>query len=539
MASNGLPFLPGNTFRNLEQTKFPLSQTLTVRSETGRGAMLETDKPSMGADLVTTQKAGGVQAGTNAPGWVAFDKVCLRFDAYFQESVTERRDENFRIRKCKILFYPEDDTIQVNETVTDNSGMPQGVLIRRGPMPKDGMVTSQAFGDGDGESFFTVNDLNVGDEVTMYGRTFKITDADTFTKNFLTGLGIRVGEACETPANPHGQVLKASRAKESNAGRPYERFDTLRQFLDFDRKVLRFYVLWDDSESMFGDRRFMILHYFLADDSCELLEVLPANSGRTGNGKFFARGKMPQTSAGLVKLPGKVTERTVLNVHGTPIGGKNRHLLDSLRTGATTDKYYSDADFQIGSTFECLGRGMLVCDCDDFTRSHYKSKFDVDLGAALDVEVSAPPAAAPRIPPSTGYGTEEDSMVSVEHLVLQQPKKIAGAYLPPQVSAEDGSMILRFSAVLTSKADTNEGRKFIISYYVEDDTIGIYEMGVRNSGIRHGKFLQRGRYMCADGSRRLELRDLAIGSTIAVQHHEFVIDGADEYCINYLRGIGL
>ena len=97
----------------------------------------------MGADLVTTQKAGGVRAGTNAPGWVAFDKVCLRFDAYFQESVNERRDENFRIRKCKILFYPEDDTIQVNETVTDNSGMPQGVLIRRGPMPKDGMVTTQ------------------------------------------------------------------------------------------------------------------------------------------------------------------------------------------------------------------------------------------------------------------------------------------------------------------------------------------------------------------------------------------------------------
>ena len=29
--------------------------------------------------------------------------------------------------------------------------------------------------------------------------------------------------------------------------RPYERQDKLRQFLDNDRKVLRFYAVWDDS----------------------------------------------------------------------------------------------------------------------------------------------------------------------------------------------------------------------------------------------------------------------------------------------------
>lgn len=30
--------------------------------------------------------------------------------------------------------------------------------------------------------------------------------------------------------------------------RPYERLDTLRQFIEFDRHVLRFYCLWDDTE---------------------------------------------------------------------------------------------------------------------------------------------------------------------------------------------------------------------------------------------------------------------------------------------------
>ena len=30
--------------------------------------------------------------------------------------------------------------------------------------------------------------------------------------------------------------------------RPYEKQDTFRQFLDYDRQVLRFYCLWDDSD---------------------------------------------------------------------------------------------------------------------------------------------------------------------------------------------------------------------------------------------------------------------------------------------------
>jgi len=47
-------------------------------------------------------------------------------DAYFQEAVHEKREEQYRVRKCIILFYLEDDTIQVNEPQVENSGIPQG-----------------------------------------------------------------------------------------------------------------------------------------------------------------------------------------------------------------------------------------------------------------------------------------------------------------------------------------------------------------------------------------------------------------------------
>lgn len=76
--------------------------------------------------------------------------------------------------------------------------------------------------------------------------------------------------------------------------RPYERQDTLKQFLDQDPKVLRFYCYWDDTQSMFGDARELILHYFLADDTIEILEVRYANSGRDTAPKFLNRSKLPK-----------------------------------------------------------------------------------------------------------------------------------------------------------------------------------------------------------------------------------------------------
>ena len=52
--------------------------------------------------------------------------------------------------------------------------------------------------------------------------------------------------------------------------RPYDPMDTLKQFLDHDRHVLRFYCYWDDRDEMFGDVRYMIMHYYLADDTIEV-----------------------------------------------------------------------------------------------------------------------------------------------------------------------------------------------------------------------------------------------------------------------------
>lgn len=47
----------------------------------------------------------------------------------------------------------------------------------------------------------------------------------------------------------------------------------------------------------------------------------------------------------------------------------------------------------------------------------------------------------------------------------------------------DGYM-LRFGAKMISNITENGERVFIITYYLSDDTISIYELGMRNSGFR-------------------------------------------------------
>lgn len=78
--------------------------------------------------------------------------------------------------------------------------------------------------------------------------------------------------------------------------------DTLGQFLENDRKVLRFEAYWDDRESMFGDLRDLIVYYFLADDTIQVKEVFPVNAGRDAPPKFLTRQKIPKVYIFCFKL---------------------------------------------------------------------------------------------------------------------------------------------------------------------------------------------------------------------------------------------
>lgn len=77
-------------------------------------------------------------------------------------------------------------------------------------------------------------------------------------QDFLESEGIEVNPPEGYPLDPYIESRK-----EKTALRTYKTasdFDRLRQFLEMDRKVLRFFVVWDDRDNMFGEMRKFVLH---------------------------------------------------------------------------------------------------------------------------------------------------------------------------------------------------------------------------------------------------------------------------------------
>ena len=109
-----------------------------------------------------------IKAPRFVPAHVAFDKVVLRFDAYFKETVHEST-EQYHLRKVHIHYFLEDDSIAVVEPPVENSGIPQGVLIKRHRIPRS---TTE---------FYSIKDFNLGININFYGKTFRIVDCDQFT----------------------------------------------------------------------------------------------------------------------------------------------------------------------------------------------------------------------------------------------------------------------------------------------------------------------------------------------------------------------
>lgn len=70
------------------------------------------------------------------PPWLKYDRKVLRYYAYFQEHVVESRLENYRIRPVQIYYYLSDETIYITEKKVENSGVPQGVFLKRQKVPK-------------------------------------------------------------------------------------------------------------------------------------------------------------------------------------------------------------------------------------------------------------------------------------------------------------------------------------------------------------------------------------------------------------------
>ena len=77
-------------------------------------------------------------------------------------------------------------------------------------------------------------------------------------QEYLESEGIEVNPNEELPQDPY--ITKRTKAAALQSFKTPSDFDKQRQFLEMDRKVLRFYCVWDDRDNMFGEMRKFIIH---------------------------------------------------------------------------------------------------------------------------------------------------------------------------------------------------------------------------------------------------------------------------------------
>ncbi|ELU05830.1 hypothetical protein CAPTEDRAFT_167243 [Capitella teleta] len=511
-----LPKLPGNSFVDPTLSRFHRSQSLGYKNgyalpaqpTAGIGGKpinfnqlseAELDELANYNPTLTYGQAKQAPPEDFVPAHVAWDKKVMKFFGYFKNTVHESPDEHFRVRPIELFYFLVDDSIAVVEPHVENSGLPQGKLIKRQRLPKNDV--------GD---HWHWKDLNVGMNVTFYGKVFHLHDCDKWTREFLESEGIDVNPPEDCPTDPY-----ADKRKEASALRTFKTtsdFDKLRQFLEMDRKVLRFYAVWDDRDSMFGELRKFIIHYYLNNDTLEIREVHSANDGRDPFPILIARQKVPKNRDNV----DPTFPRVVMELSPQEI-----------------QEYFTPKDFDIGKTVEIERRRFFIYDCDNFTKAFYWKNFNKTDFTPVDVETLKNNPPTMEIAPFNGYGSLEDSLQSCLTLIPQPPKKDFIKML------ENDGHVLRFEAMLDSPKPEDKGRRFIISYRLSDDMITIYEPPVKNSGIIGGKFLERTRVSkpgCTpDAPKFYGPADFFIGGVIVVYSHRFVIINADRFVLTYME----
>lgn len=424
------------------------------------------------------------------PTFVKLDKQVLRFYGYFKEAVVENRIENHRMHYLNVYYFLEDKSILMTEPKVTNAGMPMGAFMKRHMVIKP-----------DGMTPFMPQDFRIGLDIGLYGRSIRIYECDEYTRKFFDNLGQPQPEAQSPPGDPFAaSKVPRSRPVENDLKEYMEKtlgggkVSNQKQFLDNDRKVLRFFCISEELP--------FVLHYFLADDTMEIREVHHPNDGRDSFPVFLRRQRIPFTSD--VKQPG-------LSFIG--------------------DNYLTCDEIEPDQPIISHGRAFHIQGVDDYTRQYFAEKFNKNFDIS---SIQMPPPREPtekQIPPYNGFGNEQDTLGYIYRLI---PKKPTRDFFK---AVDNDKKILRFVAKFNTKVPEDIDRRLIISYYLADDTISVYEPAIRNSGILEGPFLRRGQYKNVDKNNELITpTDMPIGGDIKINGYSYHLESCDEYTATYLSG---
>jgi hypothetical protein len=456
----------------------------------------------------------------------ASNDVVLRFLGYFVEAIPESPDERIRVRKVALLYHCVDGSILLREAVQVNSGMSQGVILKRQQVPN-----------------VTLDDLDLGASINVYGKTVTLVEAseathryfqdvvlrplspsapwpaeDTYNATAQSKLEMRPRRTLPTSDFDHKRAMEAMRGSGIISKHAPDDVRTAQQFLrNRINEHLQFAAYWDDRAKKSGDLRLVVIRYYVENDTIEIVEQRPENSGREGAAKLLCRQRIPHPEA------------------AAPTSAQVQQNTFGLLIKAN---YLNFDDLRVGITLRIAGRDYTIYDADAFTRQWYMDKRGVALAPPVDISSTLykgavlPPVQYP--PPHDGFGSEEDSLQSCKSLMLK----------PPRVDFErmtrDAGKILVFRASMTSAKPEDDGREFVVSFHVATEELEINERQLRNSGIVGGKFLAKGRHLKAlpDGRKvPFSADDFSVGAIVTIAGRSFQLQAIDERSRRMVLGL--
>jgi EF-hand domain-containing protein 1 len=415
----------------------------------------------------------------------------LAFRAYYDMETPMSSLEKSAARPCTIIVHLNDSTITIQAVREQNSGLDQNLILKR-----QSVVRSMA-----DPTTVTWEDLKVGDKATINGRVYHIVDCDYFTKQFLRKRGVNVPEndrTFEIPKSRHMEERQRadqplhSRAMAERGSRGALRAQErqkLRNFLDKDGIVLSFTATWDDRDSPFGSVQDYSVRYYLVDNTIEV-KVIETVNGELAHRALLNRSKL------------------VLHNTGRPL----------------------EADgLVLGETVNVFGRDMFLRDCDDFTLQFNQKEFGRDW-KQLRNQFRAQHEKDTKV---ETQAVEKRGLATI----WQEDASDTGSAKKPAKSLtkllNNEGKVLRFAASLQSNRSIDLERKFVVSFFLADDTISVHEQVQRNSGLPGGKFLERGHAINAATRKYYQEQDLYIGAIVELNKHVFELAAADTFALNY------
>jgi len=537
---NFVPNLPGVQLDpRLSKKFFPRQNTWSMVGGTriernrdefhqSRGKFVKAPKPGdtfrQGSLPCTTNRmafaASSSPESEDLPAWDVLERHVLRFYAYGKETVCETNLENWRLQKFKILYYLQNDTIQISNPLPDNSGC--GVFSALGGQGDKGLTSTMfkraKLQRADGSGYVNAMDLRVGEDFEFLGRIVRIYDCDEFTREYYRKVGAPQPEGKQdVPQDNFHQTLAKKKIAATKPERTNEKIYTeviqggghinvnMQQFMEKDRKVCRFFAIVDDLITAQYERRPFIIMYFLSNDTIQIREQYPLNCGRDAFPLFCKRMRMPK--------------------------GKTE-LRGPMDSAYQEDDYWHISDFCIGKRMEIYNTEFYIYDADGFTREYFCNELERPLGDKIDVRLPEKDPPRPPTPAYTGYGSWDDSMSSVLHLIPKKPRKDMA-----KLFFNEGKT-LRFSAKFSGEVTEEDTmRRFLITYNLFDDTMMIHEPPQRNLGIVTGRFLEKGVHLNQLSGKLFRPDDLLPGKEIKVLSHQFLMLDLDEYTRNYFRAL--